>query len=108
MSQTRQPPRSKHARQRQSQFLSAAKRIFAGDTSSDTPGPAAYDALLTTPAHGYAPSFDSRFRKETSIMPGPADYEVRVQHLDIQNSSLLFSYRPYFKIQFYVEHSMRN
>lgn len=89
MSQTRQPPRSKHARQRHSQFLSASKRIFAGDTSSDTPGPAAYDGLLTNRAHGYAPLFDTRFRKEASILPGPADYEVRAKHVDLRTN--LFS-----------------
>ena len=76
-SQHREPPRSKNARKRQSQFLSAAKRTYASDTSIDTPGPAAYDGFLTARAHGYAPVYDARFRNETSNLPGPADYEVR-------------------------------
>ena len=108
-SHPRQPPRSKPARQRHSQFLSAAKRTFAGDTSIDTPGPAAYDSFPTTRTHGYAPSFDERFRKDTSVLPGPADYEVRViiyQSISILSS--LLSYLHYFKIPFFAVHSMPN
>ena len=75
-SQHRQPPRSKNARKRQSQFLSTSKRSFGSETSFDTPGPGAYDGFLTARTHGYAPVHDSRFRQELSKMPGPADYEV--------------------------------
>lgn len=75
-SQHRQPPRSKNARKRHSQFLSAAKRTFAGDASVDTPGPGAYDGFVNERARGVAPVRDTRFRYETSKLPGPADYEL--------------------------------
>ncbi|CAF3141392.1 unnamed protein product [Rotaria socialis] len=75
-SQHRQPPRSKHARKRHGQFLSAAKRTFAGDLSIDTPGPGAYDGFINERARGAAPVRDSRFRHEISKVPGPADYEL--------------------------------
>jgi hypothetical protein len=88
-SQHRQPPRSKNARKRHSQFLNAAKRTYSIDTSIDTPGPAAYDAFLTTRPHGYAPVYDARFRQEASILPGPADYEVRNT---TRNSLILFCF----------------
>ncbi|CAF0774387.1 unnamed protein product [Rotaria sp. Silwood1] len=76
ISQHRKSPRSKNARQRQSQFLSAAKRTFAGEISSDTPGPGAYDGFITSRTHGYAPVRASRFYQDVSKMPGPADYEL--------------------------------
>jgi hypothetical protein len=75
-SQHRQPPRSKNARKRHSQFLSAAKRTFAGDASLDTPGPGAYDGFVNERPRGVAPVRDTRFRYETSKVPGPADYEL--------------------------------
>lgn len=75
-SQHRQPPRSKHARKRHTQFLSAAKRTFAGDASLDTPGPGAYDGFVNEHPRGAAPVRDARFRYETSKLPGPADYEL--------------------------------
>ncbi|CAF3707078.1 unnamed protein product [Rotaria sordida] len=75
-SQHRQPPRSKNARRRHGQFLSAAKRTFAGDGAFDTPGPGAYDGFINERARGFAPIRDSRFRYETSKLPGPADYEL--------------------------------
>lgn len=87
--QHRQPPRSKNARQRQSQFLSTAKRTFAGETIIDTPGPAAYDGFLTSRSHGYAPVNDARFHNETTKMPGPADYEVRTEEI---NNKIIFFY----------------
>ncbi|CAF1535012.1 unnamed protein product [Adineta steineri] len=73
----RQPPRSKNARKRHAQFLSAAKRTFAGDAFNDTPGPGAYDGYVNENApRGIAPTRDVRFRYETSKLPGPADYEL--------------------------------
>ncbi|CAF4690372.1 unnamed protein product, partial [Rotaria sp. Silwood2] len=75
-SQHRQPPRSKNARRRHGQFLSAAKRTFAGDAALDTPGPGAYDGFINERPRGIAPVRDSRFRYESSKVPGPADYEL--------------------------------
>ena len=75
-SQHRQPPRSKNARKRHTQFLSAAKRTFAGDASLDTPGPGAYDGFLNGRIPGAAGTRDTRFRYEASKVPGPADYEL--------------------------------
>ncbi|CAF0962416.1 unnamed protein product [Adineta ricciae] len=72
----KQGPRSKNARKRHGQFLSAAKRTFAGDTANDTPGPGAYDGYTTEHPRGVAPPRDSRFRYENSRAPGPADYEL--------------------------------
>jgi hypothetical protein len=77
MSQQRQAPRSKNARKRQTQFLSAAKRTFAGDATLDTPGPGAYDGFINERPRGIAPARDTRFRATNSKAPGPADYEVR-------------------------------
>lgn len=76
-SQHRQSPRSKIARKRHSQFLSAAKRTYGSNPSLNDPGPATYDGFVTSRPHGYAPVFDVRFRQEVSTIPGPADYEVR-------------------------------
>jgi len=75
-SQHRQPPRSKNARKRHTQFLSAAKRTFAGEVPTDTPGPGAYDGFINERPRGVAPVRDSRFHYETSNLPGPADYEL--------------------------------
>lgn len=74
--QQRQPPRSKIARKRQSQFLSTVQRKFGSDTSLNNPGPADYDGFLTSRPHGYAPVRDARFHTEISQLPGPADYEL--------------------------------
>ncbi len=73
----RQPPRSKNARKRHAQFLSAAKRTFAGDIPTDTPGPGAYDGFINERPRGIAPTRDSRFHYETTKLPGPGEYEVR-------------------------------
>ncbi len=75
-SQHRKSPRSKIARQRHSQFLSAAKRTFASEVVNNTPGPGTYDGFPTSRPHGYAPVRDARFRNEIPKLPGPADYEV--------------------------------
>lgn len=85
-------PRSKNARMRHSQFLSASKRTFAGEVISDTPGPGAYDSLASPRLHGYAPVRASRFHDETDTTPGPADYEVRhmKQKRNISNVIVLF------------------
>lgn len=101
--QPRQPPRSKNAQKRHSQFLTAAKRTFAGDVSIDTPGPGAYDVALRERPRGAAPIRDSRFHYETSKVPGPADYEVSTClvscHLHLCLSPSLFSYPLSSKIQ---------
>ncbi|UJR37251.1 hypothetical protein I4U23_029960 [Adineta vaga] len=76
INQPRKSPRTKAARHRQSQFLSAAKRTYISDTMIDTPGPGTYDNLITMRSHGYAPVRASRFREEIPKMPGPADYEL--------------------------------
>ncbi|CAF0787247.1 unnamed protein product [Rotaria sordida] len=76
ISQHRKSPRSQNARQRHSQFLSAAKRTFAGEISSDTPGPGAYDSFINSHTHGYAPVRAPRFYHDVPKMPGPADYEL--------------------------------
>ncbi|CAF1351377.1 unnamed protein product [Adineta ricciae] len=76
VSQPRKSPRTKAARQRQSQFLSAAKRTYASDTDVDIPGPGTYDSLAPLQPRGYAPVRASRFRNEIPKMPGPADYEL--------------------------------
>ncbi|CAM2711420.1 unnamed protein product [Rotaria socialis] len=75
-SQHRKSPRSKNARIRHSQFLSAAKRTFASEISSDTPGPGAYDSLISPRTQGYAPVKAQRFQYEVEKLPGPADYEL--------------------------------
>ena len=75
-SQHRQPPRSKVARKRHTQFLSAAKRTFAGDNPSDIPGPGAYDGFINERPRGIASVRDARFHYQTSKLPGPADYEL--------------------------------
>ena len=75
-SQHRRPPRSKHARKRHTQFLSAAKRTFAGDAALDTPGPGAYDGFVHGRVRGAAPIRAVRFHLEDSKNPGPADYEL--------------------------------
>ena len=74
--QRRKPPRSKQAFRRQTQFLTASKRTFAGEVNSDTPGPGAYDTLISSRAHGFAPLHENRFQREESQGPGPATYEV--------------------------------
>ncbi len=102
-SKHRQPPRSKNARKRHSQFLSTAKRTLAIEPSIDTPGPAAYDSFKTSRSHGYAPVYEARFRQETSKMPGPADYEVRNEKINIKIISCFLSYHHFFKILFFVE-----
>lgn len=56
--------------------MSAAKRTFAGDMPTDTPGPGAYDGFINERPRGVATVRDSRFRYESSKIPGPADYEV--------------------------------
>ena len=76
VTQRRKPPRNKQAALRQSQFLSASLRNFAGDVTSETPGPGAYDGLLTSRPHGFAPLYQQRFPHEKLETPGPADYEV--------------------------------
>ncbi|CAF0774130.1 unnamed protein product [Adineta steineri] len=76
ITQHRKSPRSKVARQRQSQFLSAAKRTFVSDMTTDNPGPGAYEGSITSRPHGYAPVRDTRFRDEIPQLPGPADYEL--------------------------------
>ena len=76
--QHRRPPRSKDARKRHGQFLSAARRTFAGDASLDTPGPGAYDGMANQRSRGVAPIRDSRFHHEMLKGPGPADYEVNI------------------------------
>jgi hypothetical protein len=74
--QSRKPPRSKQAQLRQSQFLSTAKRTYANEIANDTPGPGAYDGVITPRLHGYATMREARFQSDTSYRPGPADYEV--------------------------------
>mgnify|MGYP006911091567 FL=1 len=74
--QQRQPPRSKVARKRHSQFLSTAPRKFGSELNLNTPGPADYNGFLTSRPHGYASVRDVRFRNDVSQLPGPADYEV--------------------------------
>ena len=107
-SQPRQPPRSKQARQRHNQFLSASKRTFAGDVFSDTPGPGAYEGFITVRPHGYAPVRDSRFHSDQTKQPGPADYEVREDaHFRFsRNRALVSSYLRFWKIRFFAEHLM--
>lgn len=43
---------------------------------TDTPGPGAYDGFINERPRGVATVRDSRFRYESSKIPGPADYEV--------------------------------
>ena len=106
-SQHRQPPRSKNARKRHSQFLSAAKRTSFIDPNAENPGPAAYDTFLSPRTYGYAPVHEARFRHEAQIIPGPADYEVRIYEKKYLNYLLFFrSYHLFFKILFFVEHSI--
>ena len=85
-SQQKRPPRSKNARKRHAQFLSAAKRTFAGDAALDTPGPGAYDVAVPERARGGAPVRDTRFHYESSKLPGPADYEVKQCHRPLRLS----------------------
>ncbi|CAF1227660.1 unnamed protein product, partial [Didymodactylos carnosus] len=71
----RQPPRSKNARKRHTQFLAASKRTFPGGVL-EVPGPGAYDGLTNEHVKGFAPLKDSRFRYNIPKLPGPADYEL--------------------------------
>ena len=92
-SQHRKSPQSKDARARRSQFLSAAKRTFAGEISSDTPGPGAYASLTASRPHGYAPIRSSRFHSHDSKIPGPADYEVNYQKLNAVIIQMIFFFQ---------------
>lgn len=76
ITQRRKPPRTKDAALRQSQFLSASTRHFAGEVNSDTPGPGAYEGFLSARPHGFASLREQRFLPNKSQTPGPADYEV--------------------------------
>ncbi len=105
-SQHRQPPRSKNAQKRHSQFLSTAKRTFSSDPNLENPGPAAYDTFPSPRTHGYAPVHDARFRHEVAALPGPADYEVRSTRRNTLFNSCFLSCRLFFKILFFVEHSI--
>jgi hypothetical protein len=112
-SQQHRAPRSKDARKRHAQFLSAAKRTFAGDATLDTPGPGAYDGYAHERPRGFASVRDSRFRFESSKVPGPSDYEVRHSDDDdlftdfLSLSLLRVSYHRCFKTPFFVEHSIQ-
>lgn len=111
VAQNKKSPRSIHARKRHSQFLSAAKRIFAGEVTTDTPGPGAYDSLMHSHPHGFASVRAPRFHSQSSKLPGPADYEVRNKLEKIQILTVLYflsSYHHFLKIQFFVEHLMQH